>query len=348
MALPKPPTPQQIQNSAVNNLKPKLPIYAGQATGPAGGTYSPGYYDPVNSRYVPGIKMPTYGAPVTDPYGGTYNPYTSQYTLKPPTTPNLGADNSQVTNQFPQMPQWQEPDWNALINANYLTQGAESQAGPMRAQADINLSSGLRNALYQYGWNPATMDMSKLGAAAPYLSQADIDAAQGNRYSDLATIARNQGYAQTASDAQLAARGMLMGQSGAATEAYRDIAEQAGAQQAGAYSNLMGAVNQGVQARADTEANIQNMLMNARNQAAQFVAQTYQPPSAMYMDPTYLSSLLSWATSQGQQPQAPTGGTIPPPPVAPKTVPKAPAPTYKLTPTQVAKGKAVNTYYGIR
>src|SRR5262252_4640995 len=338
MALPKPPTPQQIQRSATRNMVP-----AGYTAYASSQGVIPGLFKPPAPP-----KMPTYGAPVTDPYGGTYNPYTSQYTLPKPPTPSLGADNSLITNQnpqMPQMPQWQEPDWNALINANYLTQGAESQAGPMRAQADINLSSGLRNALYQYGWNPATMDMSKLGAAAPYLSQADIDAAQGNRYSDLATIARNQGYAQTASDAQLAARGMLMGQSGAATEAYRDIAEQAGAQQAGAYSNLMGAVNQGVQARADTEANIQNMLMNARNQAAQFVAQTYQPPSAMYMDPTYLSSLLSWATSQGQQPQAPTGGTIPPPPVAPKTVPKAPAPTYKLTPTQVAKGKAVNTYY---
>ena len=311
MALPKPPTPQQIQRSATRNMVP-----AGYTAYASSQGVIPGLFKPPAPP-----KMPTYGAPVTDPYGGTYNPYTSQYTLKPPTTPNITDRTGPMQPAAPQMPQWQEPDWNALINANYLTQGAESQAGPMRAQADINLSSQLRNALYQYGWNPQTMDMSKLGGATPYLSQADIQAAQGNQYSALATIARNQDLAQRSSDAQLAARGLLT--SGATTENYRGIAQEAGGQQADAYSNLMNLVNQGVQSRAQTEAQIQDMLQNARAQAAQFVSQTYQPPSALYMDPNYLNQLISWAQGQGQQ--QPT-----PPPVAPKTVPKAPvrAPAY--------------------
>jgi len=313
------------------------------ATGPAGGTYSPGYYDPTTSRYVSGIKMPSYGAPVTDAYGGTYNPYTSGYTLKPPAPAGGGEQPQNKPPGPPTMPTWQEPDWNALINANYLTQGAESQAGPMRAQADINLSGQLRNALYNYGWNPATMDMSKLGGATPYLNQADIDAAAGNQYSALSQIQRQQDIASANTVNEMAARGMLA--SGAYTSGMTDIAQQAGGARAGAYSDLMGQINQGVQQRAQTEAQIQDMLQNARAQAAQFVSQTYIPPNALYMDQDYLNQLVSWAQGQGQQ--TPAGST--PPPVAPKTVPKAPAgPTYKLTPAQIAKGRATNAFYGIR
>src|SRR5215831_15788676 len=295
MALPKPPTAAAIQRSVSNNS----PYYYGGGGGDPRSIPVPTYkpQKPVIQTTGQGDVPWHISTPAAD-FPGYTAPGSAGYST--PTGTGYGQDlttPNQANPSGPSMPTYDmpEPDWNALINANFYTQGAESQAAPMRAQADLGLQQGLRSALYNYGWDPDTMSTAKLGAAAPYIDQASIDAAQGNRYSALSTIARNQDYGQRASDAALAARGMLA--FGAKTEDMRALADTAGSQRANAYDALMGQVNQGVQQRANVESQIAQMLQQAREQAAQFVSQNYQQSSAAYMA-DYLSKLTDYYNNQ--------------------------------------------------
>jgi len=316
VALPKPPTAQQIQRAAQAN-------YIG---GPGGGVT--GLVTPKPPKLPSTYKPPP--APVIGPdYAASHIYPTSDIASVMSKTPQAPGG-PPVFN----MPDYQEPDWNSLINANFYTQEAESQAGPQRAQADINLKSGIANALYNYGWDPSTMGLAGWGTAAPYIDQAAIDAASGNQYSALATTARQQAAAQAQSDAALAGRGMLS--SGQQATNTGNIQTAAGEARQNAYSTLMGAVQTGINRRADVESQIAQALSDARAKAAAFVSQNYQAPSIQYMG-DYIQQLIDYY-NQPQNPAVTSVPTVTPrAPVAPVAPKKAPV-TYIGGPGGMSKG----------
>jgi hypothetical protein len=163
---------------------------------------------------------------------------------------------------------WNTTDWASMIPGDWEVSDAEAQGNKMQGEAEAAFQKSLRQAFIDYGG-----DSSKLGDYSKYIDAPTIEAAQSNKFSQVAQNLAQMTKSLRQQRATLAARGM--GSSGANTEATR---QALAAKEQNDYTGLrsfLGGADQGTAGLAQTRQTIADKIAAARSSAAARLAAAY-------------------------------------------------------------------------
>ena len=157
-----------------------------------------------------------------------------------------------------------------LIGGDYGVQEMESMMNARMGRARGDFQSQIRQALIDLG----VTDKSKLGNLGQYIDEDTISKAAENKYSQVARSQQAETQGRAASEADLAARGMLS--SGQLTTNAENIVAQGEQSRYSALRDFLGAGASGLSQLGDLNDQLAMQLAQARADAADRAASMYQ------------------------------------------------------------------------